>query len=225
MIPKLTDDYMAEFPVEFKMDPEKTALIIIDMQYSSASRTEGLGKILNDSGRQHLGTYRFDRIETVIMPNVQKLLAYFRDNKLRVIYVTLGSLMEDFSDILPHRRERMKRQNARKGEREHEILDEIKPLPNEIVVNKTTPSAFNSSTLEHILRVQGIESCVFVGVSTHVCVEGTARDASDKGFHCVLVEDACGSNKPEYHNNAIEIFQRVHGRVASTDDVIGEISR
>ena len=105
------------------------------------------------------------------------------------------------------------------------ILDEVKPVSGEAVINKTTPSAFNSSNIESVLRTMGIEYCLFAGVSTHMCVEGTARDASERGFHCTLVEDACGASKPEYHNHTVVVFQRGFGKVRTTDDVIRELER
>lgn len=223
MVSKLQDDYFTRYPITFTLDPPKTALICVDIQYGSASRSNGLGKLLAQDGNDQLGSYRFDRIETCVVPNVQKLLAFFRAHKLRVIHLTVGSLMPDYSDILPHRREFTKAKNIRLGEREHEILDEVKPVAGELVINKTTPSAFNSSNIDSVLRAMGIDYCLFVGVSTHMCVEGTARDASERGYHCTLVEDACGANKPEFHNNTLLVFQRGFGKVSTTDEIIGEL--
>ena len=225
MTVKLTKDYFADYPIEFTLQPSKTAFISVDLQYGSASRHTGLGRLLNAEGKNDLGSYRFDRIEHVVVPNVQKFLGFFRKHGLRVIHLTVGSVMHDYSDIGVHRRAFTKAKNNRRGEKEHEILDEVKPLPTEVVINKTTPSAFNSSNIDAVLRTMGIEYCVFGGVSTHMCVEGTARDAADRGYHCIMVDDACGANKPEFHNNALLIFQRGYGRVANTDEVIAELER
>lgn len=225
MATKLAGDYFSDFQNVFALEPGKTALIPVDLQYGSACRSTGLGKLLNDGGKNGLGSYRFDRIENVVVPNVQKLLAFFRKHQLRVIYLTLGSLMPDYSDIPAHRRAFMKAKNVRRGEKEYEILDEVKPWPGEMVINKTTPSAFNSSEIDSTLRAMDIRYCLFAGVSTHMCVEGTARDASDRGYNSVLVEDACGANKPEFHDNALLVFQRGYGRVSTTDEVIRELER
>lgn len=189
MIIKPTEDYRTDFTTTFTMDPKKTAFIPIDLQYASACRTTGLGKYLKEQGKEALGRYRFDRIEKLVIPNVQKLLTFFRRHQLRIIYITVGSQMPDYSDYLPYRIPFTKANNNRVGEREHEILDEIKPLPGECVINKTTTGAFNSSAIDCVLRAMGIQYCLFVGVSTHMCVEGTARDASDRGYYSILVED------------------------------------
>ena len=223
MILRPAEDYKTQFTTTFSLEAKKTAFIPIDLQYASACRTAGLGKILKEQGKEEWGKHRFDRIEQVIIPNVQKLLSFFRKHKLRIIYITVGSEMPDFSDYLPHRIPFTKATNNRVGEREHEILDEIKPLPGELVINKTTTGAFNSSSIDLVLRTMGIEYCLLAGVSTHVCVECTGRDASDRGYKIIIIEDACGANKEEYHNNSVITFQRQYGRVCTTDEVIKEL--
>ncbi len=223
MIIRPIEDYKTGFTTTFTLEPKKTALIPIDLQYATASRTVGLGKILKEQGKEELGKYRFDRIEQVVISNVQKLLTFFRRYKLRIIYITVGSEMPNYSDYLPHRIPFAKAMNNRVGEREHEILDEIKPLPEELVINKTTAGAFNSSTIDTALRTMKIEYCLFAGVSTHMCVEGTAREAADRGYRSIIVDDACAANKEEYHNAALVTFQRGYGRVCITDEVIREL--
>ena len=220
---KLTDDYILQFTTSFTLDPSKTAFIPIDLQYASASRTMGLGKLLQEQGKETLGSYRFDRIERVVIPNVQKILAFFRKHKLRIIYLTIGSEMADFSDYPPHKVPFVKATNNRLGTKEHEILDEVKPLPEELVINKRSSGAFNSSPIDLVLRHMGIEYCLFAGVSTHMCVECTARDAADRGYKGILIEDACGANKEEFHKNTMLVWQRGYGRICTTDEVLKEL--
>ena len=205
------------------LDPGKTALIPIDLQYASACRTTGLGKIWKEQGKQALWRYRFDRIEQIVIPNVQQLLNFFRKHQLRIMHITVGSQMPDYSDIMPHKVAFRKLLNNRLGEREHEILDEVKPLPGELVINKTTTGAFNSSPIDSVLRSMGIQYCLFAGVSTDMCVEGTVRDAADRGYNVVLIEDACAANKKEYHDAAVSAIQRSYGRVCTTVDIIKEL--
>lgn len=224
MVIKPIDDYKTAFTTTFTLDPRKTAFIPVDVQYASASRIMGLGKILQEQGKEEQGKYRFDRIEQVVIPNIKKLLNFFRKHQLRIIYITQGARMADFSDIMPHKIPFVQSTNNRAGQREHEILDEIKPLPEEMVVNKTTSGAFNSSTIDSVLRTMKIEHCLFAGVSTHMCVEGTARDAADRGYRSMMIDDACAANKEEYHNAALVTFQRGYGRVCTTEEVIQELA-
>jgi biuret amidohydrolase len=96
------------------------------------------------------------------------------------------------------------------------IRREIEPLPGETVVNKTTLSAFTSSNLELVLRQLGVTSLIFTGVSTNCCVETTARDAADRGFACVIVDEAAADYDADSHEAALRAFHFNFGRVART---------
>lgn len=210
----------------FTLNPARTALVVVDVQYATASRSAGKGKMARDSGLGGQTSYRFDRIEKIMVPNIQKLLKFFRDHRLRIVYLTNGSEMPDYSDCLPHRRLSYQSCNNTKGNREHEILDEIKPLPGECVINKTTSSAFNSTNIDLILgKGMGVGQLVFAGVSTDACVENTARDAVDLGYQCLMVEDGCACNKEVFHKSVLAHFADRFGRVASTVDVIQELGQ
>src|SRR5262245_37106416 len=217
-------DYAAQFNPGFALEPERVALVVVDLQYASASRREGLGRLLKDQGNEAQGAYRFDRIEGVVVPAVQRLLAFFREHRLRVVYLTVGSDLPDYSDLLPHMRGMAERVGNTRGRREHEILDDILPRSGEPVINKTTMSAFHSSGFERLLRSWGVEQLAFTGVSTNSCVEGTARDAADRGYGCLLVEDGCGAASQRLHDATCENFQRLLGRVASSADVTRELA-
>jgi nicotinamidase-related amidase len=213
-------DYAARFSLNFKPVPEQTALLIIDMQYASAHRDTGLGRLLQTSGQELLGQYRFERIEKLIIPNIQKLLGFFRDNKLRVIFITVGSEMQDYSDLPPHMKEFARCVGNNIFNREHDILDELKPLPGELRINKRTMSAFNSSPIDLILKTMGIRYVLCCGVSTNSCVEGTARDAAEHGYYAVIVDDACGAATRELHDATVNNFKRLLGMVMSTEEVL-----
>ncbi len=216
-------DYALQFNPGFTLDPERAALVVVDMQYASASRLEGLGRALKAQGQEALGAHRFERIEHVVVPTIRRLLDFFRSHRLRIVYLTVGSELPDFSDLLPHMRGFAQAAGNTRGRREHEILDDLAPLPGEAVLNKTTMSAFHSSGFERLLRSWGIEQLVFTGVSTNSCVEGTARDAADRGYRCLLVEDGCGAGSQRLHDAACENFRRLLGRVGSCDAVLVEL--
>jgi len=216
-------DYAHQFNPGFPLDPARAALVVVDMQYASASRQEGLGRLLKARGEEQTGSARFERIEQVVVPTIQRLLDFFRGHALRVVYLTIGSELPDFSDMLPHLRGFAEATGNTRGRPEHEILAALAPAAGEPVVNKTTMSAFPSSGFERLLRAWGVEQLVFTGVSTNSCVEGTARDAADRGYRCLLVEDGCGAASQRFHEAACENFQRLLGRVASADAVLGEL--
>ena len=165
-------DYVAVFTPETELDPGRVCLVIVDMQYATGSRTTGLGKRLAAQGKLEDAEYRFSRIEEYVVPNTKRLLDFFRAHDLRRVFLTYGSEVSDYSDLPEHVRELCEGTNNRVGEREHEIIDELKPLPNERVFNKIGASAFNSTPIDIVLRVYGVDTLLFAGVSTNMCVEG-----------------------------------------------------
>ncbi len=223
MSQRVSLDYITDFTFDLKLEPLATALVVVDMQYASGCRETGLGKSLKEQGKEELARYRYDRIEQVVVPTIQRLLAFFRRHHLTVVYLTMGSEMPDFSDALPHLKAFFVSSNNKIGTPEHEILEEVKPEPGELVLNKTTMGAFNSTNLDSILWSRGIKYLLFTGVSTNMCVETTARDGADRGFRCVIIEDGCGASAQSYHDAALITFQRLFGKVKSSQEVIREL--
>ncbi len=216
-------DYAHQFNPGFVLDRRTVALVVVDMQYASGSRDHGLGRSLKARGQEALGAYRFDRIERTVVPTIQRLLAFFRARGLRLVYLTVGSELPDYSDLLPHMRAFAESAGNTRGNHEHEILDALAPRPGEAVLNKTTMSAFHSSGFERLVRAWGVEQLVFTGISTNSCVEGTARDAVDRGFRGLLVEDGCGAASQSLHDATCANFARLLGRVASSAQVLTEL--
>lgn len=213
-------DYASRFGQQFDLDPDETALLVIDMQYASAHRETGLGRLLKERDDEASGSYRFDRIEQLALPNIQRLLSVFRENQWCVVHITNGSELPDYSDLLPARRKFAESVGNTASNREHDILDELTPLPDEVRLNKRTMSAFNSTGIDHVLRAKGVRSVLACGVSTNSCVVGTARDAAEYGYDTVMVDDACASAAQTYHDATLENFSRLLGRVMSTKDVV-----
>lgn len=217
-------DYAGSFTREVRLERARTILIIVDMQYATASRSAGLGRVIAETRGEQLVRERFDRIERTVVPNLGRLLAFFRSEGLPVLYLTVGSDHPDFLDIPEYFRSAVRLANNRVGTREHEILDELRPRAGELVLRKTTQSGFTSTGLESTLRALDRTSLVFAGVSTNMCVDLTARDAADRGFSCVLVEDCCGAALTSYHDAAILSFTRLFGRAASSRAVMAELA-
>ena len=215
--------YIDSFTQGFTLNPRTTALIPIDIQYASGSRTLGMGAYLAKQGALDQASYRFDRIDRLVIPNTLKLLNVFRAMGAQIIHVTVGSERADFSDSPRHVRAFFEMCNNTAGSREHEIVDELKPLPGETVINKTTMGAFASCNLEAVLHQRGIKEIVFTGISTNNCVDTTAREAADRNFCSVLVSDATGTCSDEMQDLTLASFKRLWGRVMSCDEVIAEL--
>ena len=216
-------NYVNEFSFRFTLNPATTALVIVDMQNATGSLHHGLATWLKSQGRLEESRYRFDRIAERVIPNTQKLLAYFRKAAAKVVYITYGSEREDYSDMARHIRAIVMATKNKKGEPEHQIVDALKPLPHEVVLNKTTIGAFASTDINQYLRTSGISEIVVVGVSTNNCVGMTAMEAADKGYGVVLVSDATGTCSDNMQNAFEEMFLRLWGRVLTTEDALAEL--
>jgi nicotinamidase-related amidase len=100
-----------------------------------------------------------------------------------------------------------------RGEYGHDIIDELKPMPGEPIIDKPGKGAFFATDLDLILKNRGIRSLIVTGVTTEVCVQTTAREANDRGYECLVLEDCVGSYFPEFHRVALEMIKAQGGIV------------
>lgn len=217
-----SQDYIRDYMNEPEIDVRSAALVIIDMQYATGSRQGALSRTLQAKG-SNVGDYRFARIESTVLPNIMALRSHFHRLNRPVLHVTLGSALPDASDAPRHMRKLLASCHNHVGSREHEILDELKPIAGEHVLRKTTVGAFASTAIDSLLRGLGVDQLYMVGVSTNMCVETTAREAADRGYQVTLVEDACATTFEELHLVTLRNFQRLFGRVTSTQQTCDEL--
>jgi nicotinamidase-related amidase len=147
----------------------------------------------------------------------------FRERGLERLFLTVGSERDDWSDLAGPLRGLCRAVNARVGEPEHEILGELRPQDDEQVLNKTSFSPFASTPVDGLLRERGVSTLVFAGLTTNMCVEHTLRDAADRGYSCVLVEDACATDSPEMHEGTLRNVSRLYGAVSTTGEVVASL--
>lgn len=216
---------------DFRIDPATSALVIVDLQYGSTRLDLGYTNVFRFLGFRPMLEARNEHIHGTLVPNVQQLQAAFRSARAPVIFLTVGTIVGDHSDLPPRFRRavaycREQGQPAPWGgldTTETTILEEIAPLPGEPVIVKTGASGFTGSPLDRVLRSQGVRELVICGVATTYCVESTLRDAADRGFDCVLVEDASYDLNDAAHQRGIESC-RYFARVEQTRAVIGELN-
>lgn len=216
----------------FEIDWKKAALVVIDMQNYGCNPDAGVAQMLSLRYPEIAGYY-VPRLTETAIPNAKKLLTAFRRAGRQVLFTRHGPLMPDGRDMIARRRRRdtdsVTTTNTptlwSKGSFEHDIIEALKPEANEMVIDKNTSSAFNSTGIEWMLRNMGIETLVVAGMATDMCVETTSRDAADRGFNVIIAEDASATFFPDHHRAALSGFARVFGQVWSSGDVIAALQR
>lgn len=208
---------------EFLVDPKNMALLVIDMQYYVAHPDYGVLKNFIETDSE-AAQYYSDRLK-IIIPNCVKLLDFFRNEKMRVFYGAFGASLLDGSDLHPLRQLRLKEVPAFTTEDfEFKVLEEIKPQRGELVIPKATRSAFTGTSLDHRMRMSGIETIVVVGVATDVCVSSTARGAWDLGYKVIMIDDASATFTEEDQIYTMRNWAAFFGKVMDTDELISVLS-
>ena len=206
------------------LDPSGTALIAIDVIHADAHPDYGMGRVAREEGRSN--AYYFDRVERVVVPNLRRLLTFFREHRLPVVHVRVRGDDDTAADWSPNSRLHIVRRGVmpcRPGMREYDWLDGIGPAPGEIVVEKRSVSAFTTTGLEGLLRGMGVSGLVFTGVATHLGVGAAAIDAADRGFSATVVDDATATFSQDLHDAWLRRNSPVYLRALETAAVIREL--
>jgi nicotinamidase-related amidase len=214
----------------FVPDRDRAALVVVDMQNLFIDPDLGIGTALR---RDHpdLAAYYFDRLAREVVPNNRILLDAFRSARRPVIFTTVGPEIEDLDHYLvprlrrayEHEQAEGRRVSYPRGTREHAVIDALRPRPTELVLNKITQNTFTTTGLDQILRNLRVTDLFFTGVATNQCVELTSRDAADRGYRCVVVEDACATYDETVQHAVLRNFARTSGMVMATADVLAAL--
>ena len=208
---------IAAQPYEYSFPTGKIALIVIDMQRDFVEEG-GFGSALGNDVS----------LLTAIVPTVRRLLDGFRAARLPIIHTREGH-RPDLTDCPPSKRARGRSKlsigdkGPMDGEPGNDLVPELAALPGETVLVKPGKGAFYATRLGHLLETQGISHLVFAGVTTEVCVQTTMREANDRGYECLLAEDATESYFPEFKAATLAMIRAQGGIVgwtAPTDTIV-----
>ncbi|WP_425330052.1 cysteine hydrolase family protein [Terrirubrum flagellatum] len=217
---------IAAQPYPFMLRREAAALLIIDMQRDFLE-PGGFGEMLGNDVSQ---------LRRTIEPN-QKLLAAWRTAGLMAMHTREGH-RPDLADLPPAKKERGKGAMTIgdrgpmgrilvRGEPGHDIISELAPRDGEPVIDKPGKGAFFATDLHAILQNSGVSQLVVTGVTTEVCVHTTVREANDRGYECLVLDDCVGSYFPDFHATALKMIAAqggIFGWVSSSDKVIEAIT-
>ena len=212
-------------PEPIELDTEKTAVIVVDMQNAFCKK----GGMLDVLGV--LDTARVKRV----VKTCGKIIDTSRCKGIKIVYLRMSysaDLAEAGGPESPNYWKELGLKAMReqpgwkgkfliKGSRDWEIIDELKPQPADMVINKSRYSGFVNTGIDEVLKAQNVKYLLFLGLATNVCVESTLRDAFFHDYFPVLISDGCGNLGPDITQEAtIWNVAEVFGWVTTSRDLI-----
>lgn len=209
----------AEDPEDIILDPKRTALLVIDVQNTYLEP---------DDDPEEAARWQpfYDRMNNTVIPNNAKLLDWARAEGIEVIFARIACQTEDGRDrSLSQKKPGFNYLLLPKDREDSQVVPQLSPQGDEIVVTKTTDSALTGTNLRLILHNIGITDVIVSGIFTDQCVSSSVRSLADESFGVVLVHDACAAATMDLHERELEIINMIYCHVVGMDDLPGFLSK
>jgi len=215
-------------PEDVKIDTNRTAVIVVDMQNSFASK----GGMFDLVGQDISGS------KNVIETN-RKVIEAARAAKIKVIYLLMSyepdlsnsggpnspNWQKEFGLVVMRQKPELKGKILIRGTWDEAVVDELKPKPGDIIVRKARYSGFVGTNLDQILKTYNIKYLIFTGIATNVCVESTLRDAFFREYWPIVVSDATNNAGPPFtQQGTLWNVEALFGWVTTAQDFVKAIS-
>ena len=209
----------AEDPEDIVLEPKRTALLVIDIQNTYLEPDD-------DPAEAARWQPFYDRMNTTVIPNNAKLLDWARAEGIEVIFARIACQTEDGRDrSLSQKKPGFNYLLLPKNREDSQVVPQLSPQGDEIVVTKTTDSALTGTNLRLMLHNIGIKDVIVSGIFTDQCVSSSVRSLADESFGVVVVHDACAAATMELHERELEIINMIYCHVVGMDDLPGMLSK
>jgi len=211
---------------EIRIDKKSTALLVIDMQHVFITRPV----LNNPTEAEKKNAERWEQfykaIDEWVVPNNQRLLKAFRERGMEVVFAKIQCQKKNGADrSLDQKATGYNELLLPPGDPAAEIVPELAPIGDEIVIKKTTDNMVAGTPVRLWLRNMGIDTVVVAGVLTDQCVSGTVRGFADESFNVWLIEDATRAATQKIQDAELEILNNIYCHVVSTDELIGALDK
>ena len=213
-------------PDDPDFDPKHTALLVIDVQNTYLERPDRAKLPPEEQRRYDAWTPFHDRMRNTVIPRSVELLSLCREAGIECIFARIACQTRDGRDrSLSQKLPGWNNLLLPKDDLPSQIIPELQPKGDEIVVTKTTDSALTGTNLRLILTNLGIRSVICCGIFTDQCVSSTVRSLADESFAVVVVEDCCAAGSEELHLKELEIINMIYGHVMQSADVASLLAK
>ncbi len=200
-------------PEDLRLPYAETAMLSIDVQNIYMEIADDVME------RSRWEPFR-QRMREIVIPTTQALQERFRSKGIDVIHARIACLLEDGRDrSLSQKKPGWNYLLLPKDSAESQIVPEIRPRPDEIVLTKTTDSALTGTNLRLILSNLGIKNIVLTGIFTDQCISSTVRSLADESFNVIVVEDCCAAGTDELHYKELEIINMIYCHVVTSAEL------
>ena len=209
---------------KIEIEPSKTALLIIDAEYACVKPIESEHLTPEELEHNRRWADFYKTYDNLVIPNLQKLIALCRKVGMEVTYAKIQGYKRDGRDrSLDQKVTGFNQFLVTAGDHRGEIIQEIAPQLDDVVVTKTTDSALTGKSLRLILFNLGIDTVIVTGTMTDQCVSGTVRDLADESFKVWLIEDACLAATKELHEHELTVLNNIYCHVITTQELIDTV--
>lgn len=213
-------------PEDPVLERGKTALLVIDVQNTYLERPDRAALSPEEQARFDAWTPFHDRMHGTVIPTIAKLIKKFRAGGHEVMFARIACQTQDGRDrSLSQKKPGWNNLLLPKDEPASQIVPELAPQGDEIVITKTTDSALTGTNLRLILTNLGITHVVCAGIFTDQCIASTVRSLADESFDVIVVEDGCAAGSHELHLRELEIINMIYCAVMRSDELLAYLPR